>query len=72
VADILIEDVPEEVAAALEMRAARLGMSPGQYVRRLLAREAAAVTAVGAADFAWFTGCFAGLADPEVMARAWQ
>ncbi len=70
--DMLIEDVPEEVAAALKMRAARLGMSCGQYVRRLLAQEAAVVPAVSAADFAWFAGWFAGLADPEVMARAWQ
>jgi hypothetical protein len=72
VADLRIEDVPEEVVAALEMCAARLGMSCGRYVRRLLAREAAAVPAVSAADLAWFAGCFAGLAGPVVMARAWQ
>lgn len=71
-ADILIENVPEEVAVALERRAARLGMSCGQYVRRLLAREAAAVSEVSAADLASFTGRFADLADPAVMDRAWQ
>ncbi len=71
-ADILIEDLPKEVAAALEMRAARVGMSIDQYVRRLLVRDTAPHPAVGAADIAWFAGCFADLADPEVMARAWQ
>jgi hypothetical protein len=71
-ADVLIEGVPEEVAAALDARAARLGISRGQYICRLLAREAAAGSAVTPADLAWFTSRFADLADPEVMSRAWQ
>ena len=70
--DLLIEDVPEDVAAALDARAARLGMSRGQYLRRLLAREAAAGAVVSPADLAWFASSFAGLADPGVMARAWR
>jgi hypothetical protein len=71
-ADVLIEEVPEEVAAALDARAARLGISRGQYLRRLLAREAAAGPAVSLADLDWFARCFAGLTDPEVTAQAWQ
>jgi hypothetical protein len=71
-ADVLIEGVPEDVAAALDARAARLGMSRGQYIRRVLAREAAAGSAVSLADLAWFAGCFADLANPEVVARAWR
>jgi plasmid stability protein len=70
--DVLIEGVPEEVAAALDARAARLGMSRSEYIRRLLAREAAAGPEVSPADLAWFAGFFASLADSEVMARAWQ
>jgi hypothetical protein len=69
---VLIEGVPEEIAAALEASAARPGMSRGQYILRVLAREAAVGPAVSPADLARFTGCFAGPADPDLMARAWQ
>jgi hypothetical protein len=70
--DVLIEGVPEEVAAVLDARAARLGMSRSEYIHRLLAREAEVGPEVSPADLAWFAGSFAGLAEPEVMARAWQ
>jgi len=70
--DVLIEDVPEDVAAALDARAARLGMSRSQYIRRLLAREAAACSAVSSADLSWFASRFAGLGDPDIVARAWR
>lgn len=49
-------------------RAAQLGMSRSEYIRRLLAREAAAGREVSPADLAWF----AGLADPGFTAWAWQ
>lgn len=71
-ADVLIEDVPEDVAGALDARAARLGLSRSQYIHRLLAREVAACSTVSAADLSWFASCFAGLGDPDAMARAWQ
>ena len=70
-ADMLIEGVPEEVVAVVDARAARLGMSRGLYLRRLLAGDAVG-SAVGPTDLDWFAGTFAGLADSEVMARAWQ
>jgi plasmid stability protein len=71
-ADLLIRDVPDEVAAALSERAARLGMSRSDYVHGLLAREAAASSVVSPADLAWFAGRFAALSDPDAMDRAWQ
>ena len=70
--DMLIRDVPEEVIAALDARAARLGLSRSEYVRRRLAQDAAAPgSAVRAEDLARFAGTFADLADPDVMSRAW-
>ena len=40
--DILIRDVPDEVIAAVDARAGRLGLSRSEYVRRRLAQDAAA------------------------------
>jgi hypothetical protein len=57
---------------ALDARAARLGMSRSEYVRRLLARDAAAGSTVSLADLTRFAEGFAGLANPDVMARAWR
>lgn len=71
--DILIRDVPDEVVAAIEAQARRLGLSRTEYVRRRLAQEAATSTqAVRAKDLARFAETFADLSDPETMARAWE
>src|SRR5579859_2015848 len=40
--DMLIRDVPDDVIAALETHARRLGLSRSEYVRRKLAQDAAA------------------------------
>jgi plasmid stability protein len=70
--DMLIRDVPEEVVAALDAHAARLGLSRSEYVRRRLAQDAATPgSAVGVEDLARFADAFADLADPDVMAQAW-
>lgn len=37
--DILIRDVPEEVLAAIDARAKRMGLSRTAYLRRALERE---------------------------------
>ncbi len=37
--DIVIRDVPEDVIAAIDIKARRLGLSRIDYVRRALARE---------------------------------
>jgi hypothetical protein len=70
--DMLIRDVPDDVVAAVDARAGRLGISRSEYVRRRLAQDAVADGQVTVADLAWFSEAFAGLADPSVMARAWR
>ncbi len=71
--DILIRDVPDDVIAALEAHARRLGLSRTEYIRRRLAQDAALTDSpVSAADLARFADTFRDLADPDVMSRAWQ
>ena len=71
--DILIRDVPDDVLAAIEARAKRVGLSRTEYLRRALERER--VQDVGpittdqlerAAELA------ADLDDPDVMSGAWS
>jgi len=70
--DVLIRDVPEEVVAALDAHATRLGLSRSEYVRRRLAQDAGAPgSPVSVGDLARFADTFADLADPDVMSRAW-
>ena len=71
--DLLIRDIPDEVLAALDQRAARLGLSRVEYVRRRLAQDAAmAAVSVTADDWRRFGAPHSDLADPEVMDRAWE
>ena len=71
--DILIRDVPEDVIAAIDMKAKRLGLSRTEYLRRTLTRERdVAPDEVSVADLAAFAARFADLADPDVMDRAWR
>ncbi len=71
--DILIRDVPEDVIAAVDARAGRLGLSRSEYVRRRLAQDAAAASAaVNTQDLARFAEVFSDLADPDVMSQAWR
>jgi len=73
VTDMLIRDVPDEVIAAVDARASRLGLSRSEYVRRRLAQDAATTgAAVSVQDLARFTDLFSDLDDPEVMSRAWR
>ncbi len=70
--DVLIRDVPDDVLAAVEAHAARLGLSRNEYLRRQLAQDAArSATSVTLADLSWFSAAFRDLADPEVMRQAW-
>jgi plasmid stability protein len=70
--DVLVRDVPDDVVAALDAHAARLGLSRSEYVRRRLAQDAATQGApVSVDDLARFAGTFADLADPDVMSGAW-
>lgn len=71
--DMLIRDVPDDVVAAVDARAGRLGLSRSEYVRRRLAQDAAATRAVVTTqDLARFGEAFADLADPDVMSQAWR
>lgn len=71
--DVLVRDVPDEVITALDARAARLGLSRSEYLRRRLAQEAmSGPQPVTAQDLAAFAETFCDLADPGVMKGAWE
>jgi hypothetical protein len=71
--DVLIRDVPDDVIAALDAHAGRLGLSRSEYVRRRLAQDAATEgSAVSVEDLARFADTFGDLADPDVMSQAWK
>lgn len=71
--DLLIRDVPDEVLAAIDAKAQRLGLSRSEYLRRALARERATTDVdVTVDDLSRFADTFADLADDEVMRRAWE
>ena len=71
--DVLIRDVPDDVIAALDAHAGRLGLSRSEYLRRRLAQDAATQSSpVSVQDLARFADVFGDLADPEVMSRAWR
>jgi plasmid stability protein len=69
--DILVRDVPEDVVAALEARAARLGLSRSEFLRRRLAQEAVPAEPLSLEDFVAFSETFADLGNREVMKDAW-
>jgi len=73
VADIIIPDVRDDVIAAVDVKAQRLGLSRNDYLRRVLARERnIQATAASVDDMAAFSRAFADLDDPEAMSRAWR
>jgi predicted transcriptional regulator len=71
--DVLIRDIPDDVLAALDQLAARLGLSRTEYIRRRLAQDArAARTTVSPEDWRRFADRYGDLADPAVMHTAWE
>lgn len=71
--DLLIRDVPDDVIAAVDANARRLGLSRTEYLRRYLAREAlTAGAAVTVDDLSRFAADFPDLGDPDVMTHAWD
>lgn len=71
--DVLIRGVPEEVVSAIEVKAARLGLSRTEYLRRQLVRVASSSDGpVTVEHLRRFGETFADLGDPEVMRRAWE
>jgi hypothetical protein len=72
VSDILIRDIPDDVLAAIDAKATRVGLSRAEYLRRTLERERADDSRpVTVTDLARFGERFADLDDPDVMRRAW-
>ncbi|HEY5360780.1 MAG TPA: ribbon-helix-helix domain-containing protein [Streptosporangiaceae bacterium] len=71
--DVLIRDVPDDIIAAIDAHAGRLGLSRSEYVRRRLAQDAATPgSPVSVDDLTRFADRFGDLADPDVMSQAWQ
>ena len=71
--DVLIRDVPDEVLNTIDARAAALGISRAEYVRRRLTQDAAvAPVVVTVADLQQLGSTFGDLADPDVMAGTWD
>ena len=71
--DLLIRDVPDEVVAAIEVKAKRLGLSRTEYLRRQMARVATSGGAeVTVESLRQFAETFADLGDPDVMRGAWE
>jgi hypothetical protein len=71
--DPLIRDVPDDVIAALDAHAVRLGLSRSEYVRRRLSQDAGASdTPVTVEDLARFADTFGDLADRAVMSQSWR
>jgi len=71
--DVLIRDVPDGVLAAIDAKAAHVGVSRSEYLRRTLAREGAiSDDDVTVEDLSRFAQTFADLADDGVMRRAWE
>lgn len=70
--DILIRDVPDHVVAAIDAKAARVGLSRAEYLRRTLERERTPspepVTESHLRRLAQLTE---DLDDPDVMSGAW-
>ena len=72
-ADILIRDVPEDVIAAIDAKAQRVGLSRTEYLRRARSREReTSDIEVSVADLAHFADTFADLDNPDVMNHAWR
>lgn len=73
VTDILIRDVPDEVLAAIDAKAKRVGLSRNEYLRRTLERErVAAARPVSVEDLQQFAALVQDLEDPAVMTGAWS
>lgn len=70
---MLIRDVPDDVLAAIDARAAEMGLSRVEYIRRRLAQDARIVPVrVTPEDLVRLGDTLAGLADEQVMNEAWQ
>ena len=71
--DILIRDVPDDVLAAIDSKAKRVGLSRSEYLRRALERERVQATGPVTVDqLRGVAGLAKDLDDPAVMSGAWS
>ncbi|WP_033344478.1 type II toxin-antitoxin system VapB family antitoxin [Catenuloplanes japonicus] len=70
--DILIRDVPDEIVAAIDADAGKLGISRTEFLRRALANSVSRSGQTRLADLAWFEQTFTDLSDDDRMNEAWQ
>jgi len=71
--DILIRGVPDEVLAAIDAKAKRVGLSRTEYLRRALVREGSHDAGPVTVDqLERFARLARDLDDPEVMSHAWS
>lgn len=70
--DILIRDVPDEVLAAIDAKAKRMGLSRTEFLRRALERERVQETRTVTVEQLERAASLArDLDDPDVMSGAW-
>ena len=70
--DILIRNVPDDVVAAIDAKAARMGLSRAEYLRRTLERERTPSPGpVTPLHLQRLSSLAADLDDPDVMSGAW-
>lgn len=70
--DILIRDVPDDVLAAIDAKAKRVGLSRTEYLRRALDRERVASMSVSVEQLQRAAELAKDLDDPGVMSGAWS
>jgi plasmid stability protein len=71
--DVLIRDVPDEVLAAIDVKAKRVGLSRSEYLRRALERERVQEAGPVTVDQLERAASLArDLDDPDVMSGAWS
>ncbi|MCU4187177.1 ribbon-helix-helix domain-containing protein [Acidiferrimicrobium sp. IK] len=71
--DVLLRDLPEDVLAAIDAKARRVGLSRAEYIRRALSRERGDVLAgVGVKDLVVFAETFADIEDADLIREAWS
>jgi hypothetical protein len=70
-ADVLLRDVPDETLVALDARAARLGISRAEYLRRVVAQAATPLGSCTVEDLRRTGEVFQDLGDPDAMKGAW-
>lgn len=70
-ADLLLRNISDEDISAVDARAARLGLSRNEYLRRLVHRDVDSLP-VTRDDLERFATTFGDLADPQVISGAWE